>query len=123
MLSYSGASIYAQRRVSEVDHRLTNSSDVHNCLDASNESSKMHYTTRLGDRETQAHVNYKCPTCDAHVFHKKVAEAIPPELKPAIDPLLSAIATLTERISAADARIEALGRERYPETTVLRQVP
>jgi transposase len=44
-------------------------------------------------------------------------------LKPAIDPLLSAIATLTERISAADARIEELGRERYPETTVLRQVP
>jgi transposase len=65
----------------------------------------------------------RLPGCDAHSFHKKVAEAIPPELKPAIDSLLSAIATLTEQISAADAHIEALGRDRYPETTVLRQVP
>jgi transposase len=65
----------------------------------------------------------RLPGCDAHSFHKKVADAVPPELKPAIEPLLSAIATLTEQISVADARIEALGRDCYPETTVLRQVP
>jgi transposase len=64
----------------------------------------------------------RLPACDAHAFHKKVTTAIPAELLPALDPLIGVIAKLTSDILEADARIEELSRERYPETKVLRQV-
>ena len=65
----------------------------------------------------------RLPTCDAHAFHRKVAAAIPEELKPALDPLLAIIARLTAEITAADHHIEELSRKCYPETAVLRQIP
>jgi transposase len=65
----------------------------------------------------------RLPTCDAHVFHKKVSESLPHDLRPALEPLLMVIGRLTEEIAAADARLQDLMLERYPETAVLRQVP
>jgi transposase len=64
----------------------------------------------------------RLPACDAHTFHKRVLGSLPDELRPALEPLIGVIAQLTMEISAADKRLEELSRERYPETTVLRQV-
>jgi transposase len=65
----------------------------------------------------------RLPTCDAHVFHKKVAAAVPDVLRPALEPLLAVIEKLTGEIFQADARLEHIMEERYPVTKVLRQVP
>ncbi len=62
------------------------------------------------------------PKCDAHAFHKKAPGALPVQLLPALEPLIKAIAELTNQIRAADAKIEELCRQRYPETKVLQQV-
>lgn len=64
----------------------------------------------------------RLPACDAHAFHKKVAGMVPTNLAPALGPLIELIARLTAGIRAADARVEQLSEERYPETRVLRQV-
>jgi transposase len=67
-------------------------------------------------------VGSRLPACDASAFHRKVPDSVPLELRPALEPLIESIGRLTAEIVAADARIEELSRERYPETTVLRQV-
>jgi transposase len=64
----------------------------------------------------------RLPKCDAHAFHKKASSGVPEELKPVLDPLFALIAQLTTEIRQADARVEALCQERYPETRVLQQV-
>jgi transposase len=65
----------------------------------------------------------RLPACDAYMFHKKVAAAIPTELLPALSPLLEMIAELTTRIDAMDKTIVILIRDRYPEAQFLQQVP
>ena len=47
---------------------------------------------------------------------------MPEALAVALDPALETIASLTERIRGNDRRLEALSRELYPETALLRQV-
>jgi len=64
----------------------------------------------------------RVPTCDANAFHKKAPDSIPLELRPALEPLITVIAQLTREIRQADARIEELCSDRYPETRVLQQV-
>ena len=64
----------------------------------------------------------RVPSCDADVFHKRAPDALPPELRLALEPLISVIAQQTKEIRQADARIEELCSDRYPETRVLRQV-
>jgi transposase len=53
---------------------------------------------------------------------KRVREALPKELKPALRPVLETITALTTKIRRFDRLIEELASERYPETDVLRQV-
>ena len=65
----------------------------------------------------------RLPACDAYMFHKKVAAAIPTELVPALSPLLEMIAELTTRIDSMDKTIATLIRDRYPEAQFLQQVP
>lgn len=67
-------------------------------------------------------LGYRLPGCDAERFAVKTAGAIPDELRPALDPLLAAIAQLCEVIKGYDEEAERLCRERYPETACLRQV-
>jgi transposase len=55
-------------------------------------------------------------------FHKKVAAHIPHELRPALEPLLETIASLTVRIHHYDRELKELAQEHYPETKLLRQV-
>jgi transposase len=64
----------------------------------------------------------RLPKCSARSFHVKAAERIPDELKPALEPVLATIASLTARIGDYDRRLEALARELYPETELLRRV-
>jgi hypothetical protein len=65
----------------------------------------------------------RLPACDAHMFHKKVPDALPPELLPALRPLLETIGDLTRRIDETDKTIVTLIREHYPEAAFLQQVP
>jgi transposase len=64
----------------------------------------------------------RLPTCTAESFHKRVREALPKELKPALGPILEILAALTCRIRRYDQLIERLASKRYPETDLLRQV-
>jgi transposase len=63
----------------------------------------------------------RLPTCTAESFPKRVGEALPKELKPALRPVLDTIAALTTKIRRFDRLIEKLASERYPETDLLRQ--
>jgi transposase len=65
----------------------------------------------------------RLPACDAYMFHRKVPDAIPPELMPAVAPVLDMIAALTARIDAMDKTIVALIHDRYPVAQFLQQVP
>jgi transposase len=66
---------------------------------------------------------HRLPKCSAGSFHYKVADALPAELEEALEPVMETIASLTERIKDHNRKIEALAKERYPETELLRQVP
>ena len=74
-------------------------------------------------RSTVKAIGGKLPKCSTASFHRKVAEHVPPALRPALLPVLEVIATLTERIREMEKRAENLAEERYPETRLLRQVP
>jgi transposase len=64
----------------------------------------------------------RLPKCPARTFHKRVAAHIPEALRPALEPVLEQIASLTERIRQYDRRLEAICKDHYPETELLRQV-
>jgi transposase len=64
----------------------------------------------------------RLPKCSTACFHKKVAAHIPHELRPALEPLLETIASLTVRIHHYDRELEELAQEHYPETKLLGQV-
>jgi transposase len=64
----------------------------------------------------------RLPKCPAVSFHKRAPEHIPEALLPALGPVLEQIAKLTERIRDYDRRLEAISKEHYPETELLRQV-
>jgi transposase len=55
-------------------------------------------------------------------LHNRVAEHLPAELRPALEPILGTIASLTERIRDYDRNLENVAEELYPETRLLRQV-
>ena len=64
----------------------------------------------------------RLPKCPAVSFHNKAPEHIPEALLPALGPLLETIGSLTRRICQYDRRLEAIAKEHYPETELLRQV-
>jgi transposase len=53
---------------------------------------------------------------------EKAAEHIPEALWPALRPILETIGSLTERVREYDRQLEAISKEHYPETDLLRQV-
>jgi transposase len=65
---------------------------------------------------------HRLPKCPARSFHNKAAEHIPEALRPALDPILEQIGSLTERIRQYDRKLETISKESYPETELLRQV-
>jgi transposase len=74
-------------------------------------------------RGTTKTVGVRLPIVDANAFHLKVLALIPPPLMPALAPLLTCIAGLTQQIRAMDREIVRLCRDRYPDAGVLQQVP
>jgi transposase len=64
----------------------------------------------------------RLPSCSSSYFHKRVRQDLPDELKPALTPVLDAIAALNLKIQRLETRIERLAAKRYPETGLLRQV-
>ncbi len=64
----------------------------------------------------------RLPKCPARSFHKRAAEHVPEALRPALGPILGQIGSLTERIRDYDRKLEAISKEHYPETDLLRQV-
>jgi transposase len=64
----------------------------------------------------------RLPKCPARTFHKNAPAHVPEALVPALEPILGQIASLTERIREYDRKLEAISREHYPETELLRQV-
>lgn len=65
---------------------------------------------------------YKLPTCSTPSFPAKVAPEIPEELRPALNPLLDTISSLSATIKLYDKCIKALSASHYKETTILQQV-
>jgi transposase len=65
----------------------------------------------------------RLPACSSDAFASKAQAQVPAELAAALDPVLAIIAQLSAEISALDAQIEELARERYPQTALLTQVP
>jgi transposase len=64
----------------------------------------------------------RLPKCPARSFHNKAANHIPEALLPALGPILEQIGSLTERIRDYERKLEAISKERYQETELLRQV-
>ena len=64
----------------------------------------------------------RVPSGDTACFPRAAASRIPQGLKRALDPLLATIAELTARIDAYDREVEAMSRQKHPETAVLREV-
>jgi transposase len=60
-------------------------------------------------------------SCSTRRFAKQESQ-LPEELRPALEPLLELIETMTEQIRGYDRQIEETCREKYPETELLRQV-
>lgn len=66
---------------------------------------------------------HRVPRCSSASFHRTAAGAIPPGMRPALEPLLLMLEQLTQEIRAYDRRVAKLASESYPETGALRQVP
>jgi len=60
--------------------------------------------------------------CNVRNMNPEKAERLSPELQRALEPLLSAIAELSDRICQYNQRIEALAEESYPRVALLKQI-
>src|SRR6478609_8966616 len=59
--------------------------------------------------------------CNVRNMNPEKAEGLSPELQRAVEPLLSAIEELSERIGEYNDRIEALAQTSYPQVALLKQ--
>jgi transposase len=64
----------------------------------------------------------RLPKCSTPSFVKKATLHLPEELRVALQPMMNVIESLTEQIREYDNQIEALARERYPQTQHLQQI-
>lgn len=62
----------------------------------------------------------RLPACSAEAFHRRVADALPASLRPALLPLVETVSELTRRIRGYEVELERIAA-RYPEVGVLRQ--
>src|SRR5664279_3374359 len=60
--------------------------------------------------------------CNVRNMNPEKAESLSPELQRALEPLLSAIAELSQRICEYNERIEALAQHSYPQVELLKQI-
>lgn len=64
----------------------------------------------------------RVPKCSAEAFVKRAAGAVPPELKPALEPLLELIRLTNEQIAKYDRSVERLIEDEYRDVKVLTQI-
>lgn len=64
----------------------------------------------------------RLPSGDTSAFPKRAREHLPPELRPALEPILAAIEALTERIKQLDVEIKEIAARHYPRTEFLQQI-
>jgi transposase len=67
-------------------------------------------------------LGHRLPKCDAKQFGKRMGEALPESVRPALTGVVETIARLTLQITAYDRKLATLARSRYPETAQLTQV-
>lgn len=65
----------------------------------------------------------RLPRCASKRFAERMAEEIPEGLRAALEPLRRALELLDALIGEYDRQLDAMVKERYPETEVLMQVP
>jgi len=68
-------------------------------------------------------VGGRVPACSAPAFTRTAPPHLPTPLHPALDPVMTMITDLTQRIRALNRQLAHLAATRYPETARLRQVP
>jgi transposase len=61
-------------------------------------------------------------SCNVRNLDPEKAEGLSPELQRALQPLLSAIAEVSERICTYNERIETLAQQSYPQVALLKQI-
>jgi len=61
-------------------------------------------------------------SCNVRNLNPEKAESLSPELQVALEPLLNAIESLSERIAEYNERIENLAQQSYPKVALLKQV-
>lgn len=64
----------------------------------------------------------RVPSCSTDSFHVRAAQSLPEEIRTTLGPIIRMIEQLTVTIAGYSKQIEALAKERYPETERLRQV-
>jgi transposase len=62
----------------------------------------------------------RLPSCSAESFHRKAPEHIPPQLKPALEPVFSVLEQLDEQIRRHDEVLMAIATK-YPDVEVISQ--
>ncbi len=67
-------------------------------------------------------VGSRITKCSTACFATKAIDQIPEALKPALQPVLGIIGSLTAQIREYDKRIEIMGKESFPDAARLRQV-
>jgi transposase len=60
--------------------------------------------------------------CNVRNMNPEKAEGLSPELQRALEPLLAALESLSERIREYNERIETLAQQSYPQTALLKQI-
>ena len=60
--------------------------------------------------------------CNARNLNSQKAQGLSPELRDALEPLLEAMESLSERIGECNQRIESIAQEHYPQSALLKQV-
>ncbi len=61
-------------------------------------------------------------SCNVRNMNPEKAEGLSPELQSALEPLLNAIESLSERIVEYNERLENLAQESYPQVALLKQI-
>ena len=65
---------------------------------------------------------HRLKKCSTRTFSDQAVDRIPPEVREALSSVLTTIEVVSKQILALDGRIGELGRKKYPETALLRQV-
>jgi transposase len=67
-------------------------------------------------------VGGRLPSCSTSAFARKVPDALPVSLRPALLPIVEQLALLSDQIRRYDRTLAQMAKERYPETALLERI-